>query len=108
MLIRACVEGRDLDRDPDCRNIFFHTGSVKLVILEIGSSLQEDTSVKGQARSRRQAIVEEWMINDQDPTRSISRLKRRSTYSDLTLWWLVTQLELLDAEGQQQLSTDGF
>ncbi|MGF1575170.1 MAG: hypothetical protein ACFCU9_04380 [Cyanophyceae cyanobacterium] len=55
--------------------------------------------MKSQARSRRQAISEEWMINHQDPTHSISRLKRRSTYSDITLWWLMTQLELCGADG---------
>ncbi len=45
---------------------------------------------------RKQAIAQEWMINVHHPLHSISRLKYRATYTDVTLWWLVVQLDLLD------------
>lgn len=47
-------------------------------------------------KHRKQAIAEEWMIDGQTPTRNISRLRYRATYTDATLWWLMTQLDLLD------------
>lgn len=53
---------------------------------------------KGQTRSHQQIIAEEWMIDTRDPSHSVTRLKRRSTYSDITLWWLVMQLDLLEAQ----------
>ncbi|ABC98738.1 hypothetical protein ACVW0Q_000201 [Thermostichus sp. MS-CIW-21] len=46
------------------------------------------------AQQRSQIIASEWMIDSQNPVHSISRLKRRATYSDVTLWWLVVQLNL--------------
>ncbi len=46
------------------------------------------------AQQRSQIIASEWMIDSQNPIHSISRLKRRATYSDVTLWWLVVQLNL--------------
>lgn len=46
------------------------------------------------AQQRSQIIASEWMIDSQNPVHSISRLKRRATYSDATLWWLVVQLNL--------------
>jgi hypothetical protein len=36
------------------------------------------------------------MIDSQNPVHSISRLKQRGTYSDITLWWLVVQLNLME------------
>jgi len=46
------------------------------------------------AQQRSQIIASEWMIDSQNPVHSISRLKQRATYSDVTLWWLVVQLNL--------------
>ncbi len=46
------------------------------------------------AQQRSQIIASEWMIDSQNPIHSISRLKQRATYSDVTLWWLVVQLNL--------------
>ncbi|MFS8775460.1 hypothetical protein [Synechococcus sp. O70.2] len=49
-----------------------------------------------EARERSQIIASEWMIDSQNPVHSISRLKQRGTYSDITLWWLVVQLNLME------------
>lgn len=48
------------------------------------------------AQQRRQVIASEWMIDIQNPIHSISRLKQRATYSDVTLWWLAVQLNLME------------
>ncbi len=48
------------------------------------------------AQERSQIIASEWMIDSQNPIHSISRLKQRATYSDVTLWWLVVQLNLME------------
>lgn len=47
-------------------------------------------------QTRKQVIAQEWMIDPQSPLPMITRLKHRSTYADITLWWLVEQLDLLD------------
>lgn len=47
-------------------------------------------------KQRRQAIAEEWMLDTHTPARNISRLRRRATYSEATLWWLMAQMDLLD------------
>ncbi|MDX2272766.1 MAG: hypothetical protein NW237_12605 [Cyanobacteriota bacterium] len=54
------------------------------------------------AHTRRLAIAQEWMINPESPNQTISRLKSRATYSDVTLWWLVVQLDLLDKSASSQ------
>ena len=55
------------------------------------------------AQQRGQIIASEWMIDSQNPVHSITRLKRRATYSDVTLWWLVVQLNLME---QNSIHTD--
>ncbi len=42
-----------------------------------------------------QAIAQEWMINPDESSRALSRLKLRSTYSQHTLSWLATQFKSL-------------
>jgi hypothetical protein len=48
------------------------------------------------AKIRKQVIAQEWLIDSQQPLQSISRLRYRGTYAEVTLWWLVVQLDLLD------------
>lgn len=50
---------------------------------------------------KRLAIIQEWMINPDTPTQTLSRLRRRATYGETTLWWLVNELGLLDKNPSQ-------